>query len=78
MAVDIPVRPSPERVELLRRLGEAHQEWADRHLASAPFHPGGRVAGSDYNQHYLDLEASGEQLDELAATTAALLSRRGD
>ncbi len=70
MAVDedgeqIPVRPSAARVERLQRLAEVHDAWVSRHLAGSAFRPEGRMEGSDYGQHYLDLEATPEQLDEL-------------
>lgn len=70
MAVDddgeeVPARPSDARVKQLQRLAEVHDEWVDAHLASSAFQPDGRVVGSDYGQHYLDLEATPDQLDGL-------------
>jgi hypothetical protein len=58
-----PERPPPERVERLRRLAELHDEFVRRNL-DAPFHPEGRREGSDYNQHYADLEAPTSEQDE--------------
>ncbi len=61
-----PAPVSPEVRERLVRLGELHDEWVDEQLArgDVPFNPEGRPEGSDYSQHYIDLEASGEALDE--------------
>jgi hypothetical protein len=68
-----PERPSPERVERLRRLAELHRAWTTRHLQQAPFRPEGRRDGSDYNQHYLDLEATGDAEDEFMTPAREIL-----
>lgn len=48
---------TPERRAQLIALGDWHAEWVARQLPGAPFRPEGRKAGSDYNQHYVDLES---------------------
>lgn len=55
---------SPKRRARLVALGEWHDEWTKRHLPDAPFHPEDWPEGSDYNLHYLDVEATPEQEDE--------------
>lgn len=59
-------RPSPERVENLRRLAEAERRWAAERLDDIPFNPEGCREYSDYNLHYLHLEAAPEALDALS------------
>ncbi|WP_204057368.1 hypothetical protein [Microbispora corallina] len=57
-------RPSAERIALLAALADVHAEWEREHLAEAEFHPEGRKAGSDYQQHYLDVNPPVEAEDE--------------
>lgn len=61
--------PDPRSPEVIRQsiaLGKLHDEWVDEQLArgDVPFNPEGRPEGSDYSQHYIDLEAPAEALDE--------------
>ena len=65
----MPVLPHPEVARQSRELADWHAQWVQQQLAagSVPFNPEGRPEGSDYNQHYVDLEASPEALDEYLA-----------
>ncbi|MEV5412116.1 hypothetical protein AB0K60_25175 [Thermopolyspora sp. NPDC052614] len=58
------MRPSPERIARLRALADLHDEFVRRNADSAPFHPEGRPAGSDYNQHHVFLEMPAAEQDE--------------
>lgn len=54
---------------------EAHTAWALQQIAAGvdgPVPPG-QPEGSDYNQHYPDMEASGEAEDEYAARVQAAI-----
>jgi hypothetical protein len=53
------------RQVLLNMVAEAHHEWVLAIEPSTPFHPERSGPGSDYNQHYIDLEASPEQEADL-------------
>jgi hypothetical protein len=44
---------------MLRTQAEEHAAWERRYLATAPFNP--RPAGSDYNLHYADVEATADR-----------------
>lgn len=57
---------SPERKAMLRQLADLHDSFVDEQLAGAEFRPGGRPAKSDYNQHYVDLEADTDAFHEQA------------
>ncbi|MGC5664936.1 hypothetical protein ACN261_31600 [Micromonospora sp. WMMD723] len=48
----------PERRRRLVALGDWHREWADRTETSTPFTPDDQPAGSDYNQHHVDVDAT--------------------
>lgn len=52
------MRMDPARRARLVALGDLHREWVVRSTTDATFDPAGRVAGSDYNQHYVDVDAS--------------------
>ncbi|MEV6798532.1 hypothetical protein AB0M91_09310 [Micromonospora rifamycinica] len=56
----------PERRRRLVALGDLQREWADKHqgAAAAAFDPSGRPAGSDYNQHHVDVDAPAAAEDE--------------
>ncbi|WP_232344899.1 hypothetical protein [Actinoplanes awajinensis] len=59
--VSVPGRePPPTRAERLRALGAWHAEWQAKHAGSTPFRPERYPGDSDYNQHYVDVEASPE------------------
>lgn len=68
-----PTRPTDKQRDQSRRLAAWHTEWVHRYLDDAEFAPAGRKAGSDYNQHYLDVEASPEVEAEFAAGAARAL-----
>jgi hypothetical protein len=59
-------RPSEERIRRLAALAAWHDEWVDRKLAEAPFNPESRPDGSDYNLHYVDLEADDDEFHQRA------------
>lgn len=63
------------RAERLRALGELHDRWVADNLAAASecFAPQGRKAGSDYNQHHVDLDAPVEAQDEFDRQAMAIL-----
>lgn len=42
-------------------LAALHDRFVAQQLPGAPFHPEGRKDGSDYNLHYVDLEADTDQ-----------------
>lgn len=54
-------RPSDARVALLTAIGELHDDWVQDHLDGA-FTPRGEK--SDYNLHYVDVDAEPAALDE--------------
>ncbi|WP_091453193.1 hypothetical protein [Micromonospora inyonensis] len=54
----------PERRRRLVALGDWHREWADKQDTAAAFDPSGRPPGSDYNQHHVDVDATGPAQDE--------------
>lgn len=63
------------RKQRLAAIAKAHDEWVDGQLAavSPEFDPSAHPKpGSDYNQHNVDVDASGEAEDELAAKVAAI------
>jgi hypothetical protein len=67
----------PDVVAAQNRLVDAHMAWTDQQLAKGvPFHPEEHPEGSDYNQHVADLEADGEDLDDLAVASAIALNQR--
>lgn len=57
---------TPERRAMLKALAAAHDEFVARRLADSPFAPEGRPATSDYNLHFVDLEADDDQFHEAA------------
>lgn len=64
------------RRQKLAAIAKAHDTWVDEHLAdvSPEFAPADYPKpGSDYNQHNLDVDASGEAEDELALMLAGVL-----
>jgi hypothetical protein len=67
------VRPSAERVRRLAALGDWHTAWTARHAARAGFQPDEHPAGSDYNLHHADLDASAAALDEFHRRADAIL-----
>lgn len=63
---------SSARRARLNAVAKAHDAWVEENLSEVGFHPAEYPKpGSDYNQHYLDVEATGEMEDELAAMIAA-------
>lgn len=64
------------RREKLRALREAHDSWALENEADAAkryFPQDHPRPGSDYNQHNIDIGASGSAQDEYAKTAARIL-----
>ncbi|GII87072.1 hypothetical protein Ssi03_50620 [Sphaerisporangium siamense] len=59
-----PVRPSAARIARLAALAAAHDAWVAERLPGAEFRPEGRRPGSDYNQHYLDVNPSADAEDD--------------
>ncbi|MEV1206116.1 hypothetical protein [Microbispora rosea] len=59
-----PTRPSAERIARLAELADLHTDWERRHLDQAAFRPEGRKQGSDYQQHYLDVNPPTSAEDE--------------
>jgi hypothetical protein len=68
----VAVGPTPSAAyrSRLAALSEGHAQWVDRELPGARFDAAGRRAKSDYNQHYVDLEADDDAFH--AAARAAL------
>lgn len=63
--IDIPGRsPEPTRQEQMTALAAWHSQWQRRHEAETPFRPELNRDVPDYNQHYVDLEASAEAQQE--------------
>lgn len=58
---------TPERKARLIALGALHDEWVATVLPASPFNPVGRKTGSDYNLHYVDLEADDDEFHRRAA-----------
>ena len=75
-------RPSEERIRQMAALAAWHDEWVERKLAEAPFDPEGRPEGSDYNLHYVDIEADDDEFHQRARAildgTADLTPPPGD
>jgi len=63
-----------KRRERLAQLAQLHDEWVDDNLesAGADFDSSGRVADSDYNQHHVDVDASGEAQDDFHQQAAQI------
>jgi hypothetical protein len=63
------------RDERLRALADLHKRWVADNLAAAAecFAPQGRKAGSDYNQHHVDLDAPVEAQDEFDRQALAIV-----
>lgn len=60
-----PVRPSAQRVERLRQLGDWHREWTAQHADTADFRPQEHPApDSDYNQHHVLMDAPTDAQDQ--------------
>jgi hypothetical protein len=57
-----PVSPAVRRRQ--NALAAWHDRWSAQHTESAPFTAEGHPAGSDYNQHHIDVEADGEAEDQ--------------
>jgi hypothetical protein len=55
---------TPERRARLRALAELHDQFVVDQLAVSPFDPAG--SGSDYNIHYVDLEADTDEFHRRA------------
>lgn len=49
-------RPDDAYVAQLTELADWHREWVLARVDASPFDPTGRPVGSDYNQHYVDLD----------------------
>jgi hypothetical protein len=60
------------RKRRLRALAKAHEEFVTANL-DAPFHPEGRLEGSDYNQHSVDLEAPVDAQDAFRERALAIV-----
>jgi hypothetical protein len=55
----------PELRRRLVALGELQRQWSARHESQTPYAPGeNRPAGSDYNQHHVDVDASAAAEDD--------------
>lgn len=61
-----PVRPSQERIDRLNELADWQREWSTPKLDTAPFNPAGRPTPSDYNEHFVDLDADDDAFHERA------------
>jgi hypothetical protein len=72
MAAVKPTRPSAERIARLAELADLHTDWERRHLDQAEFHPEGRKDGSDYQQHYLDVNPPTSAEDEFHRLARAI------
>lgn len=58
-------RPSDARVAALTAVGDLHDQWVQANLDGAFTPRGGK---SDYNLHYVDVDADPAALDEFHAT----------
>lgn len=65
----------PERRRRLIALTEWHREWVARHQQAADeaYDPSQGPVGSDYNLHYVDLEAPAEAQDEFHARARQIM-----
>lgn len=67
------VRPHPDRLARLQVIADAHDAWVEEYLTDAtPFTP--RPGRSDYNVHYLDVEATPAQEAALRALVQPALT----
>lgn len=58
----------------LLRLHETHAAWVTRQAGlGVPFDPAGHPAGSDYNVHSYDLDATGAEQDDFAAAADEIM-----
>lgn len=64
---------SPERRARLVALGELHDRWVPAALPDAGFRPDTRPAGSDYQQHYADLDAAPADEDAFHRQARAIM-----
>ena len=62
-----PYTSSSETQAKLRQLAQVHDQWVAGRLGSAPFDPQDRKAGSDYNQHFVDIDGDDDAFHEAAA-----------
>jgi hypothetical protein len=53
-----------DRDAKLAELSRWHTEWVEKHEPTTPFKPEENTEYSDYNLHYVDVEASAEAEDE--------------
>jgi hypothetical protein len=62
------------RAQRLKALAEEHDAWVGENLAhaSGTFDSAGRRAGSDYNLHHVDVDASGEAQDDFCQRVSRL------
>ena len=65
-----------DRARYLNVIGDVHYEWATTNTPRR-FAPDEHPDGSDYNVEVLEIEATGEQLDELERMTVAALEAEG-
>jgi hypothetical protein len=49
-----------DRQARLARVAEAHDQWVDENLESAPFNPETRPDSEDYNLWHVDMDADPE------------------
>lgn len=71
----IPPRPSDDVIRQNAEIGRLHADWVRAHADETPFQPEGRTEGSDYPLHYVDLEASGEALDDFHGQVRRVLNQ---
>jgi len=68
---------NPARAAKLRAIRDTHDAWVDSNAeaAGARFNPAAHPKpDSDYNQHNVDIDADGEQLDAFADAVAQALA----
>lgn len=69
----------PERRRRLVALGQLHDQWSREQeaAAAAAFDSSARPAGSDYNQHHVDVDAAGAAEDAFHARARRIMNIDG-
>ncbi|MCX2728998.1 ADP-ribosylglycohydrolase family protein [Saccharopolyspora sp. NFXS83] len=64
--------PKEQRSRRMGKISKWHDAWAERRESASSFRPSGRKEGSDYNQHFVDVEAPIKHLNDFDRRAAEI------
>lgn len=70
--------PKDQRSRCSGKLSKWHDAWAERRESASPFRPSGRKEGSDYNQHFVDVEAPIKYLNDFGRRASEITGENPD